>query len=183
MSSEIAQLPALEEMREAGMSDEDIALRVWALECDRNIARTAQYLRDVFRLEINNNTLYTWKRRNDWDGQAVELFTNAAPHKLQRMAVRALNAAESSWSYLEDVAAGRAPTNEKGEIDKGRASVCLELVRIVGFVAPKPNDVSISGTSFQRAIGQGPTNNDAVVSASIEEIEAALRQRGIAIEH
>lgn len=177
-----ADLPTLDELKEVGLSDRDIAFRVWVLVCDRNASKTSRYLKDVYDLDISRGTISVWKGRYNWDELAGELFADAAPAKLQRMAVRVLSASESALNYLHDVAVGIAPTNDKGEIDKGRASVCLELVRMVGFVAPKPNDVSVSGTSFQRSIGHAPGSaSDAIVSAPIEEIEAALRERGITI--
>lgn len=163
-----------------GLTDQELAFQIWALETDRSPSKTCTILERRYGRTVQPGTVSQWTRRHDWHQLANELFHAAAPQKLQRLAVRVMNASEQAQDYLEQVLTGSAPTNAKGEVDKVRAMVALEYLRMVGFVPPRASDVSATGTSFQRAMGAG-VGSDGLSSMSVEELESGLAARGIRV--
>ena len=154
----------------------ELVFQVWALRADRSPAKTARLvLRDTGRT-VNPNVISNWTGRHGWHDRAGDLIRTAAPRYIERAAATMAAAAPDAMTYLADVVAGRAPTNEKGEVDKGRVAAAFGVLDRVGFLPVSRSDAQRLGTPVTRAISGGP-GADSVTSLSDDDLEREIRAR------
>lgn len=159
-----------------GLPDRDLAFQVWVLKADRSHAKTERIvLRDYGRV-IPQGTISSWAGRHAWHDKAGDLIRESAPRYIERAAATMASTAPEAMQYLQAVVSGRAPTNEKGEVDKGRVAAAFGVLDRVGFLPVSRSDAQRLGTPATRALSGGPSG-DAITSLSDDDLEREIRAR------
>lgn len=161
------ELPSLEELRESGLSNREIAFQVWALFGGQSGKRTSEILREQYEIEHSPGVINQWAYRHGWRSQLREFMGEVAPAEMEKAALNLVGGVAEAAFVLAEMVRGNV------EPDRDRINASTALLDRVGFLPHTRREAASTGVNQVTNSGELPE-----LSMSDEELAQALKSIG-----
>lgn len=161
------ELPSLEELREAGLSNRDIAFQVWALFGGQSGKRTSEILASEYDIHHSAGVINQWAYRHGWRAQLREFMGEVAPGEMEKAALNLVGGVAEAAFVLAEMVRGNV------EADRDRINASTALLDRVGFLPHTRREAASTGVNQVANSGELPE-----LSMSDEELAQALQSIG-----
>lgn len=160
-------LPTLDELRDSGLTNRDIAFQVWALRSGQSGKRTSEILNDEYDIQHSPGVINQWAYRHGWRSQLREFMQGVAPGAMDAAALNLLGGVADAALVLAEIVRGNV------EADRDRINAATAVLDRVGFLPHTRREATKTGVNQVASGSELPE-----LSMSDDELAAAMQSIG-----